>query len=145
MLVVKNRLANAGDIRDTGSIPGWGRYPEEGSGNRSSVIAWRIPMDWAAWRATVRRVAKSWTRLKQLTHIHTHKHNFFIAKNWQNRRPKYRRYRLGLLGSQRCHYRNPGQVIWFLSAFLCLWSGDDQVQVKESPWSLTDYVLLYRI
>ena len=45
VLVVKNRLANAGDIRDTGSIPGWGRYPEGGSGNRSSVIAWRIPMD----------------------------------------------------------------------------------------------------
>ena len=45
VLVVKNLPANAGDIRDTGSIPGWGRYPEEGSGNRSSVIAWRIPMD----------------------------------------------------------------------------------------------------
>ena len=29
---VKNLPANAGDIRDTGSIPGSGRYPGEGNG-----------------------------------------------------------------------------------------------------------------
>ena len=32
-LVVKNLPANAGDIRDADSIPGWGRYPEVGHGN----------------------------------------------------------------------------------------------------------------
>ena len=32
-LVVKNPPANAGDIRDTGSIPGLGRSPREGHGN----------------------------------------------------------------------------------------------------------------
>ena len=32
-LVVKNLLTNAGDLRDVGSIPGWGRYPGEGNGN----------------------------------------------------------------------------------------------------------------
>ena len=32
-LVVKNPLANAGDIRDTGSIPGSGRFPGGGHGN----------------------------------------------------------------------------------------------------------------
>ena len=31
--VVKNPLANAGDIRDVGSIPGSGRSPGEGHGN----------------------------------------------------------------------------------------------------------------
>ena len=31
-LVVKNPPANAGDIRDVGSIPGLGRSPEEGKG-----------------------------------------------------------------------------------------------------------------
>ena len=31
--VVKNPPANAGDIRDTGSIPGSGRSPGEGNGN----------------------------------------------------------------------------------------------------------------
>ena len=33
MLVVKNLLANTGDLRDTGSIPGLGRSPGEGNGN----------------------------------------------------------------------------------------------------------------
>ena len=32
-LVVRNVPANAGDIRDAGSIPGSGRYPEVGNGN----------------------------------------------------------------------------------------------------------------
>ena len=33
LLVVKNPPANAGDIRDTGSIPGLGRSPGGGNGN----------------------------------------------------------------------------------------------------------------
>ena len=32
-LVVKNPPANAGDVRDTGSIPGSGRSPAGGHGN----------------------------------------------------------------------------------------------------------------
>ena len=32
-LVVKNSPANAGNVRDSGSIPGWGRSPREGNGN----------------------------------------------------------------------------------------------------------------
>ena len=31
--VVKNPPANAGDVRDTGSVPGWGRSPGGGHGN----------------------------------------------------------------------------------------------------------------
>ena len=31
---IKNSLANAGDIRDVGSIPGLGRSPGEGHGNQ---------------------------------------------------------------------------------------------------------------
>ena len=33
VLVVKNPSANVGDIRDAGSIPGWGRSPGGGCGN----------------------------------------------------------------------------------------------------------------
>ena len=36
---------------------------EEGMPTHSSVLAWRIPMDREAWRATVQGVAKSRTRL----------------------------------------------------------------------------------
>ena len=31
--MVKTPSANSGDIRDSGSIPGLGRYPGEGNGN----------------------------------------------------------------------------------------------------------------
>ena len=37
----------------------------------SGILAWRIPMDGGAWRATVHRVAQSWTWLKRLS-AHTH-------------------------------------------------------------------------
>ena len=36
---------------------------EEGMATHSSVLAWRIPMDRGAWRATVCGVAQSQTRL----------------------------------------------------------------------------------
>ena len=29
--------------QDLGSIPGWGRSPEEGNGSPPSILAWRIP------------------------------------------------------------------------------------------------------
>ena len=38
-LVIKNSPANAGDIRDTGSIPGL----EEGMATHSSTLAWTVP------------------------------------------------------------------------------------------------------
>ena len=41
--VVKNQPANAGDIRDVGSIPGLGRFPGGGMTTYSSILAWRIP------------------------------------------------------------------------------------------------------
>ena len=43
--VVKNLSANAGDIRDTGSIPGSGRSPGEGNGNPLQYSCLGSPMD----------------------------------------------------------------------------------------------------
>ena len=40
--MVKNPPANAGDMRDTGSIPGLGRSPGEGMATHPSSLAWRI-------------------------------------------------------------------------------------------------------
>ena len=71
-LVVKNlpTNANAGDVRDTGLIPGLGRSPGEGNGNPLQFSCLENPMDRGAWWATVHRVAKSQTRLKRLsTHM----------------------------------------------------------------------------
>ena len=39
----KNLPASAGDVRDAGLIPGSRRFPGEGNGNHSSILAWRIP------------------------------------------------------------------------------------------------------
>ena len=58
VLVVKNSPANAGDIRDTGSILGSGRYPGEGHGNPLQYSCLENPMDRGTWWATVHRVAK---------------------------------------------------------------------------------------
>ena len=63
VLIVKNPPTNAGDIRDAGSVPGWGPSQPEGKiglprasprgfpfhtlekemATHSSVLAWRIP------------------------------------------------------------------------------------------------------
>ena len=44
-LVLKNLPANAGDIRDVGSIPGWGRSLREGNGNPLQFSCLENPMD----------------------------------------------------------------------------------------------------
>ena len=67
MLVVKNLPANAGDVRDTGSVPGLRRSPGEGNGDLLQYSCLENPMDRGAWRAMVHRVAKSRTWLKQLS------------------------------------------------------------------------------
>ena len=66
-LVVKNLSVNAGDLRDTGSIPGLGWSPREGHGNPLHYSCWRIPWTDIAWQPTVHRVTKSWTWLKWLS------------------------------------------------------------------------------
>ena len=63
--MVKNLPTDAGDTGGADLIPGLGRSPREGHGNPSSSCL-KNPMDRGAWLATVRRVAKNWTRLKQL-------------------------------------------------------------------------------
>ena len=63
-LRVKNPLANAGDIKDAGSIPGLGRSPGGEHGNPLQYSCLENPVERGAWRATVHRVAQNLTRLK---------------------------------------------------------------------------------
>ena len=81
-LVVKNLPADAGDIRDMGLIPGSGRSPREGHGNPLQYSCLKNPMNRGVCKATVHRVTKSQTQLKQFnththtyTHTHTHTHS----------------------------------------------------------------------
>ena len=59
VLVVKNLPANAGDLRDMGSIPGSGRSPGEGQGNPLHYSCLENPMDRGAWWPIVHGVTKS--------------------------------------------------------------------------------------
>ena len=42
---------------------GWEDLLEKGKATHSGILAWRIPMDRAAWQAAVNGVPKSWTQL----------------------------------------------------------------------------------
>ena len=60
---VKNLLANTGDKRNMGAIPGLGRSPGEGHGNPLQYSYLENPMDRGAWQATVHRVLYSQTHI----------------------------------------------------------------------------------
>ena len=67
VLVTKNLPARAGDVRKTGSVPGLGRSLGGGHSNPLQDSCLENPMDRGAWQATVHRVTKSQTQLKQLS------------------------------------------------------------------------------
>ena len=63
----KEPACSAEDAGDTGSIPGLERSPGVGHGNPLQCSCLENPMDRGAWQATIHRVTKSRTRLKQLS------------------------------------------------------------------------------
>ena len=56
-------------------------FSAKGNGNPLPYSCLENPMDRGAWRATVCRVPKSWTWLKQLSTWHTH--SKWLATNWE--------------------------------------------------------------
>ena len=71
VLVVESPPINAGDVRDPGSIPGSGRYLEEGMATRSSILVWRN--QWTeepGGLQAMRLWSQTW--LKQLSTQHAH-------------------------------------------------------------------------
>ena len=68
--MVKNPPANAGTAGDKGSTPGSGRTPGGGNGYPLQYSCLENPMDRGAWQATVHRVTKSQTQLKQISTAH---------------------------------------------------------------------------
>ena len=59
--MVKNPPASAGDSRDEGSIPGWGRSPGGGYGSPLQDSCLEYPMERGTWQAIVLGITKSWT------------------------------------------------------------------------------------
>ena len=74
--VVKNPLANAGDTRDSGSIPGSERSPGVGNGKPLQYSCLENPMDRGAWQLqSVGRQESDTTECARAhTHTHTHTH-----------------------------------------------------------------------
>ena len=67
VLGVKNPPANAGDVRDVGSIPGLGRSPGGGHGNSIQYPCMENSKDRGGWQATIPGVAESRKPLGDLT------------------------------------------------------------------------------
>ena len=63
-------------LRDRGLIPGSGRSPGGGHGNPLQYSCLENPTDRGAWWDAVHRVAKSQTRLKQVS-MHTQHINIY--------------------------------------------------------------------
>ena len=63
-LLIKNLPANAGDVKETGLIPGSGRSPGGGNVNALEYACLENPKDRGAWQATVHEIAKGRTKLK---------------------------------------------------------------------------------
>ena len=57
--MVKNLPANAGDVRDTGLVPGSGRSPGEGNGSPLQYSCLEDSMDRGVWQARVHGVTKN--------------------------------------------------------------------------------------
>ena len=67
--MVKNPLANAGDTRDVGLIPGLGRSPRVGNSNLLQYSCLEKSTDTGfALVSNSQWVPKSWTELSELAH-----------------------------------------------------------------------------
>ena len=64
VLVVKNLLASAGDVRDVDSISGSGRSSGGGHGNPLQYCCLGNPMDRGTWRARALRVELDMTEVR---------------------------------------------------------------------------------
>ena len=72
VLVLENLPASAGVVRDVGLTPGSGRSLRGGNGSPFQYSCLENPMDTGAWRATVHRVAESWTwPMRHSTYTHS--------------------------------------------------------------------------
>jgi len=60
------------NIRDAGSIPGWGRSPEEEMETHSSILAWKLPL--TEEPGGLQSMGCKHNRVTEHTHTHTHTH-----------------------------------------------------------------------
>ena len=61
---------------------GWEDLLEEGMATHSSILAWRIPMDRGAWKATQSMGHKELDMTERLSTYKKKVHEFWIQKEW---------------------------------------------------------------
>ena len=83
--VVKNLPVNAGERRDSGSIPGWGRSLGGGSGNPLQPSCLENPMDRAGLPSTgSHRVGHEWSDLACTRVVNKEKNNYNYKKKMRS-------------------------------------------------------------
>ena len=131
VLVVMNPPANAGDVRDTRSIPGLGRSHGGGHGNPLQYSCLENPMDRGAWRATVHRVTKSQTRLKRTNIPRTRQ----PASSFHSLEREVLLFaRLAFSWGHQCSFKN---VSWVVSFVLFWFSAFCKLQSTWLSWSVS--------
>ena len=75
VLLVKNPPANAGNIRDTGSILGLEDPLEEGMATHPSILSWRIP--WTEEPGGLQFLGSNTTEATEHTHTHRKEKDVF--------------------------------------------------------------------
>ena len=70
--MVKNTPAKAGDIKDTGLIPGSGKSPARGHGNPLKYSCLENSINRGAWQTTVYRATKELHMTEATEHTCTH-------------------------------------------------------------------------
>ena len=85
--MVKNPPANAGDIRDMGSIPGLERSPAGGHGNSLRYSYRENATDKGALQATVHRNAKS-----QIKHLTRRKKKILATAKFLHFTPQFKNF-----------------------------------------------------
>ena len=67
------------NAEDPGSIPGSGKFLEEGNGNPLQYLCLESPMDRGALQVTVHGITKTWTQVSDFTFFHLgHEHRPLI-------------------------------------------------------------------
>ena len=114
--MVKNLPANAGDVKDAGSIPGLGRSPGRGNGTPLQYFCLEKPMDRGAWWATVHGVAKSRIWLSIWAHSTGFWYRLMLGNKGQKRSQK--NWNSEFSSFQVPMLRRPGDISSLL--WLCL-------------------------
>ena len=109
VLVAKNLPANAGDMSDIGSIPGWGRSPGGGHGNPLQFSCLENLMDRGAWWAKVCGVAKrTWLKRLSMHSLEYYRRKFLARKGRETSSSLSHLIQRGFLGR-----KSTSGLVWF--------------------------------